>query len=97
MNAHGASAEGVEWLRSDGAQRDVVLSSRVRLARNISGFPFLQKATREDRCEILNLIRHTTTQANLAPQLVTLSKADSSSAATARPSGRRRAHEHRRR
>jgi protein arginine kinase len=70
MNSNGTSLTGVEWLRDDGGARDVVLSSRVRLARNVSGFPFLHKATREDRCEILNLVKHTTMQANLAPQLV---------------------------
>ncbi|MHC4977213.1 MAG: protein arginine kinase [Planctomycetota bacterium] len=70
MSTSGASLSGVEWLHDDGAERDVVLSSRVRLARNVSGFPFLHKATREDRCEILSLIKHTTTSANLAPQLV---------------------------
>ena len=29
-----------EWLRDDGPQHDIVISSRIRLARNLSAFPF---------------------------------------------------------
>ncbi len=36
------------WLRDDGADSDVAISSRVRLARNLSGFPFVSRATKED-------------------------------------------------
>lgn len=32
-----------EWLRAEGSEADIVLSTRVRLARNISGFPFSTK------------------------------------------------------
>jgi protein arginine kinase len=35
---------------------DVVISSRVRLARNLSGFPFLSTAADTDRSEIYRLI-----------------------------------------
>jgi protein arginine kinase len=38
-----------EWLRGSGPQSDIVISSRVRLARNISGFPFLIKCARGQR------------------------------------------------
>jgi len=58
--------EGVEWLRSAGESNDVVLSSRVRFARNISGFPFLSRATRQDRCEILDMVRNVSLHAGLA-------------------------------
>ncbi|MBI3313514.1 MAG: protein arginine kinase [Candidatus Omnitrophica bacterium] len=36
-----------EWLRATGPNSDIVISSRVRLARNISGFPFLEKLNAE--------------------------------------------------
>ncbi|HYF14366.1 MAG TPA: protein arginine kinase [Phycisphaerales bacterium] len=48
---------GSEWLRNDGVCNDVVLSSRVRLARNLARRPFSPKATRRDRQEILDLCR----------------------------------------
>ena len=30
-----------EWLRGTGKESDIVISSRIRLARNITGYPFL--------------------------------------------------------
>lgn len=48
---------GVSWLASYGKDPDVVISSRVRLARNLAGFPFLTRATREHRQAILERIR----------------------------------------
>ncbi|MEE9297291.1 MAG: protein arginine kinase [Phycisphaerae bacterium] len=45
-----------EWLRGDGPYADVVISSRVRLARNIAGFPFLSKAGEDDRKQIFRLL-----------------------------------------
>jgi protein arginine kinase len=42
-----------EWLRGAGAEPDVVMSSRIRLARNLAGFPFHAKATEEQKAEIL--------------------------------------------
>lgn len=35
--------QSAEWLRGSGPLNDIVLSSRLRLARNIKGYPFLQK------------------------------------------------------
>ena len=32
-----------EWLRGEGPMHDVVISSRVRLARNLAELPFLTK------------------------------------------------------
>ncbi|MFM9956942.1 MAG: ATP--guanido phosphotransferase [Phycisphaerales bacterium] len=42
-----------EWMRGDGPASDVVLSSRVRLARNLTGFKFVWRCTREERAEIM--------------------------------------------
>lgn len=32
-----------EWLRGDGPESDIVMSSRIRLARNLGDFPFIKK------------------------------------------------------
>lgn len=56
---HGAMVwdQPTEWLRGEGAEADVVLSSRVRLARNIVGFPFVHRCSREDRLAIMGMVR----------------------------------------
>ncbi len=46
----------VEWLKTEGPLGDVVVSSRLRLARNISGFPFHQKLSPGQRHEIVALV-----------------------------------------
>ena len=33
-----------EWLRGDGPMSEIVISSRIRLARNLAGLPFLARA-----------------------------------------------------
>ncbi|MDR1477934.1 MAG: protein arginine kinase [Planctomycetaceae bacterium] len=37
------------WLCSDGSDSDIVISSRIRLARNLSGYPFMTRVTETDR------------------------------------------------
>jgi protein arginine kinase len=46
-----------EWLSGDGPKRQIVVSSRVRLARNLSGKPFPGWAKRSERMEVLERIR----------------------------------------
>jgi protein arginine kinase len=46
-----------EWLRGSGPQSDIVISSRVRLARNLADFPFIARATESDREEIRKILR----------------------------------------
>jgi protein arginine kinase len=41
-----------EWLAGSGPMGDVVVSSRIRLARNIAGYSFLSKAELGERTEI---------------------------------------------
>lgn len=45
-----------EWLRGDGPESDIVVSSRVRLARNLAEFPFMAKATEADRAKIEGIL-----------------------------------------
>jgi protein arginine kinase len=46
-----------EWLRGSGPESDIVISSRVRLARNLADFPFIARATDTDRAEIGRILR----------------------------------------
>lgn len=41
-----------EWLRGDGPESDIVMSTRIRLARNLAEFPFVSRASQPDRAQI---------------------------------------------
>jgi protein arginine kinase len=46
-----------EWLRGSGPQADIVMSTRIRLARNLAEFPFISRASEQDRNDIEKLLR----------------------------------------
>src|SRR4051812_22067016 len=41
-----------EWLRGTGPESDIVMCSRIRLARNLADFPFTNRASRSEKAEI---------------------------------------------
>ncbi|HLL87848.1 MAG TPA: protein arginine kinase [Tepidisphaeraceae bacterium] len=57
-----------EWLRGNGPMSEIVISSRIRLARNVSGYPFLSKCTRTQRQGLENRVRETILAAQISPQ-----------------------------
>jgi protein arginine kinase len=61
-----------EWLRGSGPESDIVISSRIRLARNLADYPFISRATAGDRTEIERTLRERVTQAPAAAELVYL-------------------------
>ncbi len=46
-----------EWLRGSGPESDIVISSRIRLARNLAEFPFVRRASVEERAQIAKSTR----------------------------------------
>lgn len=52
-----------EWLRGKGSDADVVISTRIRLARNLAGFPFLCKLTKEQEEDIIDMAEQAVHQA----------------------------------
>ncbi len=46
-----------EWLRGSGPESDIVISSRLRLARNLADFPFIRRCTEHDRAAIEKTLR----------------------------------------
>src|SRR3990167_1311549 len=42
-----------EWLRSTGPNSDIVMSSRIRLARNLSKYPFSHWASKKEQEDVL--------------------------------------------
>jgi protein arginine kinase len=58
-----------EWLKGSGPESDVVVSSRVRLARNLRRFPFLTVASLPVRAEIERFVRPRLEDARLPRRL----------------------------
>jgi protein arginine kinase len=56
---------GGEWLRGGGVQGDVVISSRVRLARNLEGFAFVPRASEDERRAIVERLKEPLAQLQL--------------------------------
>src|SRR5688500_20407331 len=48
---------GMSWLDASGDHSDIVLSTRIRLARNIEGFAFTSKARDGERLRVLSQLR----------------------------------------
>src|ERR1700726_330243 len=59
-----------EWLRGNGPMSEVVISSRIRLARNVAGFPFLTRCSRPQRQSLEHKVRDTILGANLASEVL---------------------------
>ena len=56
-----------EWLRGSGPQSDIVISSRIRLARNLAEFPFIRRCTEQDRQGIERTFREAIQSVNDTP------------------------------
>lgn len=66
------------WLESAGPLADIVISSRIRLARNVTGYPFLSRATHEQRRELASHLseRVQKASANRNSEFIDLTKCD---------------------
>ncbi len=59
-----------EWLRGAGPMHDVVISSRVRLARNLAGVPFLAQCGPDQQGEIEQRLRREILDAQIANEVL---------------------------
>jgi protein arginine kinase len=57
-----------EWLRGVGPMSEIVISSRMRLARNLAGYRFLTKMSRQQRQQVEGRVRETILSSNISPQ-----------------------------
>lgn len=64
MNLDDLTRTSGEWLRGTGPDCDIVLSSRIRLARNLADFPFTNRASRGERADIETQVRAAIQQAD---------------------------------
>ena len=78
MNIDDLTKSTGEWLRGVGPMSDVVISARIRLARNLADHPFLTTADAGERTEIYRSLSHaiTSTAAGADDFLVDLETAD---------------------
>lgn len=65
-----------EWLRGSGPESDIVISSRIRLARNLANFPFIRRCNEHDRVSIEKNIREKFAEAQQLRDLVYLDVAE---------------------
>ena len=54
-----------EWLKGTGPHSEIVVSSRIRLARNLEKWPFAPKATRQTQQEVLKVVKEALQEINL--------------------------------
>ena len=45
-----------KWFEDAGKESDIVLSTRIRFARNLKGIPYPKKMTAEDAKKVINLV-----------------------------------------
>ncbi len=69
MNVDSLLGQSGEWLKGSGPESDVVVSSRVRLARNLHRFPFLTVASPSVRAEVERFVRPRLEDARLPRKL----------------------------
>ncbi len=65
MNLDDLTRTSGEWLRGSGPESDIVMCSRIRLARNLADFPFSNRASRGEKAEIENHFKNSIDHATL--------------------------------
>lgn len=75
MNLDNLTHTSGEWLRGTGPESDIVISSRIRLARNLAAFPFTNRASAHQKSDVENLLRERISKLDHEPRLQYLSVA----------------------
>ena len=75
MNLDSLTRTSGEWLRGTGPESDIVMSSRIRLARNVAAFPFTNRASAYQKAETEGMLKERVTKLEVEPRLEYLSAA----------------------
>lgn len=75
MNLDSLAQTNGEWLRAQGPEADIVISSRIRLARNLSSFPFTNRSNTHQKAEIEQYLKARIEKLDFDPRLEYLSLA----------------------
>ncbi len=73
MNLDDLTHNSGEWLRGSGPESDIVISSRIRLARNLAAYPFTNRASSYQKAEIEAMLRERIAKLELDPKLAYVS------------------------
>src|SRR5207244_284782 len=73
MNLDNLTHASGEWLRGTGSESDIVMSSRIRLARNLAAFPFTNRASAHQKADMEELLRERIAKLDTTPRLHSLS------------------------
>lgn len=66
----------LNWYLQSGNESDVVFSTRIRLARNIKGFPFVNRYTKSDSIKIVELMENAVNSLGYGLRLIKLKNLD---------------------
>src|SRR5262245_28324469 len=69
MNVDDLTHASGEWLRGTGPEADIVVSSRVRLARNLAAVPFTNRANAHQKAELEAMVRDRVAKLDQEPKL----------------------------
>src|SRR5947209_20004266 len=69
MNLDNLTHTSGEWLRGTGSESDIVISSRIRLARNLAAFPFSNRASAHQKADMEALLRDRIGKLEVQPRL----------------------------
>ncbi len=69
MNLDSLTHASGEWLRGSGPEVDIVMSSRIRLARNLAAFPFTNRANAHQKADMEGLLRERLAKLEMTPVL----------------------------
>jgi len=78
MNIRQMTDHAGEWLRGAGPHSEIVISSRIRLARNVAGFPFVNRANKRQRIDVLEKCQKVVMSGRLAENVLWVDLAESS-------------------
>jgi protein arginine kinase len=62
------AAKSGEWLRGTGPQSHIVMSTRIRLARNVAGYPFVPRLDGDRQSALTETLRHHIVDAGIVPE-----------------------------
>jgi protein arginine kinase len=69
MEIEGLADHAGEWLRGEGPESDIVISSRVRLARNLAEFPFVPRCDDVSQARIRDVLRRQIVRSEFTDQI----------------------------
>ncbi|NQU21013.1 MAG: protein arginine kinase [Candidatus Nealsonbacteria bacterium] len=70
MELNDLTGHSGEWLRGSGPESDIVISSRIRLARNLADFPFISRCSEQDRSQIERSLKECVLAIDVSPELL---------------------------